>query len=119
MGRGSGMFGGSYVGATQFLAAIAHPPHLAGIAPYVTASNYHDGWTYQGGAFEQWFDQSWTSGLTEDTMRRSSDRGTTPLAWRNVLPLAGYPLRAGADMTSLAPYYADWLAHPSYDDYWK
>jgi len=114
-----GMFGGSYVGATQLLAAIAHPPHLAGIAPYVTASNYHDGWTYQGGAFEQWFNQNWTSGLTEDTMRRFSDRGTTPLDWRNVLPLADYPLRAAADVKSLAPYYADWLAHPSYDDYWK
>src|SRR5438874_5039440 len=48
-----GMFGGSYVGATQYLAAIAKPPHLAGICPVVTASNYHDGWTYQGGAFEQ------------------------------------------------------------------
>src|SRR5882762_2377428 len=42
-----GMFGGSYVGATQYLAAIASPPHLAGISPDVTASNYHDGWTYQ------------------------------------------------------------------------
>ena len=39
-----GMFGGSYVGATQMLTAIAHPPHLAGICPVVTASNYHDGW---------------------------------------------------------------------------
>src|SRR5205814_7175677 len=28
-----GMFGGSYVGATQYLAAIAKPPHLAGICP--------------------------------------------------------------------------------------
>ena len=28
-----GMFGSSYVGATQMLAAIAHPPHLAGICP--------------------------------------------------------------------------------------
>ena len=28
-----GMIGGSYVGATQMLAAIAHPPHLAGICP--------------------------------------------------------------------------------------
>ena len=26
-----GMFSGSYVGATQMLAAIGHPPHLAGI----------------------------------------------------------------------------------------
>ena len=41
-----GMFGGSYVGATQYPAAIARPPHLAGISPDVTASNYHDGWTY-------------------------------------------------------------------------
>src|ERR1035441_6052135 len=30
-----GMFGGSYVGATQMLAAISHPPHLAGICPVV------------------------------------------------------------------------------------
>ena len=114
-----GMFGGSYVGATQFWAAITHPPHLAGIAPDVTASNYHDGWTYQGGAFEQWFNQSWASGLTEDTLRRASSRITTPFEWRNVLPLADYPLRAAPDMKALAPYYADWLAHPSYDDYWK
>ncbi len=34
-----GMYGGSYVGATQFLAALAKPPHLAGICPNVTASN--------------------------------------------------------------------------------
>ena len=45
-----GMFGGSYVGATQMLTAIAAPPHLAGILPVVTASNYHENWTYQGGA---------------------------------------------------------------------
>ncbi len=38
-----GMFGGSYVGATQLLAAIAGPPHLAGIFPQITASNFHDG----------------------------------------------------------------------------
>jgi uncharacterized protein len=65
-----GMFGGSYVGATQYLAAIARPPHLAGICPNYTASNYHDGWTYQGGAFEQWFNESWSTGLAENTMHR-------------------------------------------------
>jgi len=114
-----GMFGGSYVGATQFLAAITHPPHLAGIAPNVTASNYHEGWTYQGGAFEQWFNQSWASGLSADTLRRATEGATTPLAWRNVLPLAAYPMRGVPDAGALAPYYNDWLAHPNYDDYWK
>src|SRR5438067_5602467 len=71
-----GMFGGSYVGATQMLAAITHPPHLAGICPVVTASNYHSNWTYQGGAFEQWFDENWTSGLAQDTFIHFVQRNT-------------------------------------------
>jgi predicted acyl esterase len=57
------MVSGSYVGATQMLAAISRPPHLAGICPVVTASNYHENWAYRGrSAFEQWFDESWTAG---------------------------------------------------------
>jgi putative CocE/NonD family hydrolase len=121
-----GMFGGSYVGATQMLAAIAHPPHLAGICPVVTASNYHDGWTYQGGAFEQWFNESWTSGLAQDTLNRSVRKNTNALTGIWKLPLTGYPLfelpRSSSDSElthSLAPYFLDWLAHPNYDDYWK
>ncbi|HEY4905421.1 MAG TPA: CocE/NonD family hydrolase [Candidatus Sulfotelmatobacter sp.] len=121
-----GMWGGSYVGATQMLAAIAHPPHLAGICPVVTASNYHDGWTYQGGAFEQWFDESWTSGLAQDTLDRTVARNTNALPGVWNLPLSSYPLFNLPDSPSsvysasaLAPYFLDWLAHPSYDDYWK
>src|SRR5882724_10198015 len=85
-----GMFGGSYVGATQMLAAIATPPHLAGVFAVVTASNYHDGWTYQGGAFEQWFDQSWTSGLAQDTFLRSVYRNTNAVQGMWKLPLTSY-----------------------------
>jgi putative CocE/NonD family hydrolase len=115
-----GMFGGSYVGATQMLAAIARPPHLAGIFPVVTASNYHDGWTYQGGAFEQWFNETWTSGLAQDTLNRRVQRANTPiLEWIWKLPLATYPLLNVGSTDTLAPYFADWLAHPDYDDYWK
>ena len=121
-----GMYGGSYVGATQMLAAIAHPPHLAGICPVVTASNYHDGWTYQGGAFEQWFNESWTSGLAQDTLNRSVSQQTNALHGISMLPLTEYPLfplpQSSSDnelLRSLAPYFLDWLAHPSYDDYWK
>src|SRR5690242_2176666 len=85
-----GMFGGSYVGATQFLAALAKPPHLAGICPDVTASNYHDGWTYQGGAFEQWFNESWSTGLAMNTMRRRVEAGQNAVAWTKTLPLTNY-----------------------------
>ena len=35
-----------------------------------TPSNYHDGWVYQRGAFEQWFDETWTSILARDTADR-------------------------------------------------
>ncbi len=121
-----GMYGGSYVGATQMLAAIARPPHLAGICPVVTASNYHDGWTYQGGAFEQWFNESWTSGLAQDTLNRSVRSHTNAMNGIWKLPLTGYPLFEVPQRTSdsdrlrsLAPYFLDWLAHPDYDDYWK
>ena len=121
-----GMMGASYVGATQMLAAIAQPPHLTAIAPNMTASNYHDGWTYQGGAFEQWFDQNWTSQLAQNTLQRLIHENTNALVGTPTLPLADYPvfnfgqLPADKQLTAvLAPYYLDWLAHPDYDDYWK
>ncbi len=121
-----GMFGGSYVGATQMLASVTHPPHLAGICPVVTASNYHENWTYQGGAFEQWFDQSWTSGLAQDTFNRTVTAGTNAMVGSKALPLKQYPLfnlQISPDPAKwtgeLAPYYLDWLAHPTYDSYWK
>jgi uncharacterized protein len=121
-----GMFGGSYVGATQMLAAIAKPPHLAGICPVVTASNYHANWTYQGGAFEQWFNQSWTSGLAQDTFLRRLESRSDATKGMWALPLDAFPLfnppadgRTPDSLQNLAPYYVDWLAHPRYDDYWK
>ena len=125
-----GMFGGSYVGATQMLTAIAAPPHLAGIFPVVTASNYHENWTYQGGAFEQWFDESWTSGLAQDTLNRRIAKNTNAREGIWKLPLGSYPLfddplfnpssgEAESGLAALAPYFLDWLAHPSYDEYWK
>ncbi|HXW56124.1 MAG TPA: CocE/NonD family hydrolase [Candidatus Cybelea sp.] len=114
-----GMYGGSYVGATQYLAAISSPPHLAGIFPDVTASNYHDGWTYQGGAFEQWFNESWTTGLAMNTLRRRVEAAGDALDGTKVLPLASYPVLETVSQTGLATYFTDWLLHPSYDEYWK
>jgi putative CocE/NonD family hydrolase len=121
-----GMIGASYVGATQMLAAIAAPPHLAGIAPNMTASNYHDGWTYQSGAFEQWFDQNWTTQLAQNTLQRVITENSNALVGSSKLPLTDYPvfnfgqLPAEAELTAkIAPYYLDWLAHPDYDAYWK
>jgi putative CocE/NonD family hydrolase len=124
-----GMFGASYMGATQWLAATQAPPSLKAMVPSITASDYHDGWTYQGGAFSLFFNVSWlmtSLGLARlmrerdenaearkelavlmssiDTMREST----------GFLPLREFPMfRAGA------PYFFDWLDHPYYDDYWR
>ena len=74
------MYGISDVGATQWLAAIAAPPHLCAIVPGMTASDYHDGWVYRGGALNLAFIAGWTAqflaipnlkrlGLTPDQRR--------------------------------------------------
>ncbi len=125
-----GMFGVSYVGATQWLAAKSGAPSLLGIAPGVTASDYHEGWAWQGGAFELGFNLSWSVGSLSlanfanlarrfhlpddglDTLISAKDDLTQ---WFQYLPMKDMPQLKG----ELAPYYYDWMAHPEYDDYWK
>jgi putative CocE/NonD family hydrolase len=127
-----GMFGLSYVGATQWLAAMTTPPGLATIVPVVTASDYHEGWTYQGGAFELGFNASWTlSNLALATLVKRQRAGEQFSAgFReeyfglvdnmcrafDTLPLQDLPL---LKEQNLAPYYYDWLKHPTDDEYWR
>jgi putative CocE/NonD family hydrolase len=124
-----GTYGASYMGATQWLAATESPPSLKAMVPSITASDYHDGWTYQGGAFSLFFNVSWTmAALAPPSLLR--DRAKSPelgaelgrtlgtidtmLEAMKHMPLREFPMfRMGA------PYFFDWLAHPSYDDYWR
>jgi putative CocE/NonD family hydrolase len=117
-----GMLGASYVGANQLHAAALRPPHLAAIAPWITGADYHEGWTYQGGAFCLGFNLNWTlTRLAPDVLRRrgqSTDdlvAATDGLseAYRR-LPLADVP-----ELREAAPFYADWLAHPDDGPYWR
>jgi len=114
-----GMFGGSYVGATQMLAAIARPPHLVAIFPYLTGSDYYDGWTYQSGVLMQWFTSSWTSILAVDTLRRRTQESSRPKDWVATLPVENYRLLTLPDPVSLAPYFRDWMEHERNDAYWQ
>jgi putative CocE/NonD family hydrolase len=112
-----GMFGGSYVGATQMLASMSKPPHLTSVFPYVTAAEYYDGWTYQSGALMQWFASSWTSGLAQDTARRKL--AARPRDWVFEMPVDSYRILDLPDKRDLAPYFQDWIKHETDDDYWK
>ena len=125
-----GMYGGSYVGATQWLAAKSNPPSLTAIAPMITASDYHEGWAWQGGAFELGFNLSWTIGpLTSSNWENLSNKLDIPGKYKEKLTYAKdnlpeffehLPLSTLSILENgLAPYYYDWLNHPEYDDYWK
>lgn len=119
-----GMYGFSYPGATQLLAAAARPPNLAAIAPGFTSPRFHDGWAYSGGAFSIASMTGWATFLAVDAARRAGDDeahaallgalGALPaLYWK--LPIRDYlPL-----LDSYAPYFRDWLDHPAYDEYWR
>ena len=125
-----GMFGRSYVGATQWLCAITNPPGLTCIAPGITASDYYEGWTYQGGALAWGFALSWTMRqLTMANMGAISSRHDVPEGTREGLlaafneldctfrhqPIVELPhLKA-----PLAGYFYDWIRHSSSDDYWN
>ena len=114
-----GMFGGSYVGATQMLASVSKPPHLKAIFPYITASEYYDGWTYQSGALMQWFTSSWTSGLSEDTLRKKTSSQQKPKDWVQQLPVENYRLINIPTAQEVAPYFRDWVEHERDDEYWR
>jgi len=120
-----GMYGFSYVGATQLQAAIRRPPSLRTICPALTGSQFYDGWAYKGGAFSLAFNASWAINLARDGARWArDDRGTSDLTAAFLhapdsyghLPLTSYPPLAS---TQFGNFYFDWLAHPSYDNYWR
>jgi uncharacterized protein len=118
-----GTFGGSYLGATQWLPAREQPPALRAMAPSVTFSDMYEASTYQGGA-KVLHDLRW---VVEDIIpaeirRRVAHGEKSPArgdrldlnAVLSHLPLADHPLIRDA-----AAFYFDRLAHPTADAYWR
>lgn len=123
-----GIYGPSYMGLTAWQAVVADPPHLEAAFPYVTGSNYHEGWTYTGGAFELGFNLWWITFLlgfdTADRLPREqakeAKRGLARMSFNledavHYLPLVELPGFRNAAVS----YWQDWLEHPTYDSYWE
>jgi len=117
------MYGFSYAGSTQLLAAASQPRGLAAIMPAMTSADFHDGWTYRGGALQHAFTRSWAIFLAQDTAARAKQydlevelartmRGVREEYWS---PLGGGILARDG----VAPYYLDWLRHEARDGYWQ
>jgi len=120
-----GMYGYSYPGLVQLLAASLAPPSLVTIAPGFTTGQAYEGWTYRQGALCLAWVASWALFLACDTARRDEDdeklrRLQDELSrvqsayW--TLPLASFAPLAEGDYPS---YFFDWLEHPTHDDYWS
>jgi uncharacterized protein len=65
-----GMFGASYHGNTQWMAAVEQPPSLAAIAPGLTPSDPLDGLFARGGALELGVTPAWTLMMGVEHLQR-------------------------------------------------
>ncbi len=110
---GVGMYGGSYLGITQWKAAMAQNPHLKAIFPYVSGDDdYRDRFYSNGGAMKIGHRLLWFA----DNMRAA--RFVPPDFKSYVQAL---PVRV-ADLAATGHRLNAWRAvanHPYYDDFWK
>ena len=118
-----GMYGASYAGFVQLKAAVERPPSLYAIAPAVTSADLHTHWTFEGGALNLAFVASWASNLAAvdavragrvDLAKKLASINARPSNWlRSAAPIDLDPLR------DAAPYFIEWLSHPTKDDFWE
>ena len=120
-----GMYGFSYQGATQMLAAVEQPDGLECIAPHMTAVDLYRGWFYHQGALRLSSSMGWgIQMLREDArrlgLREASDR--LEKAWVYVraqgthVPYGEHPAIADEKLHS---YVRDWFQHREAGSYWS
>ncbi|MGB0075685.1 MAG: CocE/NonD family hydrolase, partial [Terracidiphilus sp.] len=120
-----GMYGFSYQGATQLLAAAEQPEGLQCIAPHMTATDLYHGWFYHHGALRLGSSLAWgIQLLREDARRRNLREANDRLeaAWVNVRSQAAYaPYSAHPAIADLAlpSYVRDWFSHREPGPYWS
>jgi len=120
-----GMYGFSYQGVTQFLAAAAQPEGLVAIAPCMAAADLYNGWFYHNGALRLATSLAW--GLQMLKMdarslgrREASDR--LEKAWGDIRSQFGVlPFREHLALQSpgLPSYVLDWFDHDHPGEYWE
>jgi len=104
-----GTAGGSYVGWTQWAPAASGSQYLKAMVPVVPFDNAYDV-AYSGGAFQLALLMGW--GAAVGGVAVSPDK--LPEVFRH-LPLQTF----GDQFDKKVPYLNDWVAHSTYDDYWK
>ena len=120
-----GMYGFSYQGATQLLAAVEQPQGLQCIAPHMTAVDLYRGWFYHQGALRLSSALGWGIQMLREDARRLGMRSASDkleAAWANirsqalVVPYASHPAITDPQLPS---YVRDWFAHREEGAYWS
>ena len=119
-----GMYGFSYHGATQLLAAVEQPEGLQCIAPHMTAADLYHGWFYHQGALRLNSTLAWGIQLLREDARRRNLRDANArleAAWSNVrsqAAMAPYAEHPAITDPALPSYVRDWFAHREPHEYW-
>jgi len=120
-----GMYGFSYQGATQLLAAAEQPAGLQCIAPHMTAADLYHGWFYHQGALRLSSALGWGIQMLREDARRlglheANDR--LEAAWANVraqalhVPYGEHPAIVDPQ---LPDYVRDWFTHREPGEFWS
>src|ERR1700687_4635719 len=120
-----GMYGFSYQGMTQLLAAAEQPEGLACIAPGMTAGDLYHGWFYHQGALRLTSSLGWgLQMLKADTRRKRRREASDRLAqaWASLTAqTAVLPFRDHAALhgEGVPQYVLDWFDHAEPGEYWS
>ena len=111
-----GMFGNSYLAATQFYAALSGHPALCALNPCFMAGDCWKRAYYCDGAFSLGLTWSW---LCFECSARTSEAALMPLydvaGLLRSLPVAELDVKSGA---GVVPWYRDYVSHAQYDAHW-
>ena len=112
--------------------ALVAPPSLKAVVLNVTGASYFRDWTYANGVFHLGLNLSWpevafaadgiirhgtAEGLSQGKIEKQVERRKLELVfidWAPMLPLVDMP-----HFKAVFDTYYEWLAHPTYDEYWE
>lgn len=127
-----GMFGMSYYGYTQLLAAVQKPPHLVAIFPAMTLNDLRNGFNYRNGVYLTGLSETWSlESIAPDLLKRKHEN---PQERKKAIRKVAHSLDNLESLYNFAPinqwpplkelgvadYFFEELSHPIEDeDFWK
>ncbi len=117
-----GMYGFSYQGTNQLLAAAGHAPQLKALAPAMIGWDIANDWAYENGAFHLAAGLGWATQMAAENARLAGDSAAFAalfLASRSIpfdAPIAARP--EFMERFRHFGHYHDWLDNPPGSSYW-